>query len=201
MYYPFQTKLLDLKQLNYSIMKAFYTLLILLIPFVGYGQNNNEEIKKLTKMDLFTSKTGSIIKYIDFSLDDIKGNYSNGETRVRKVISGESTGYFFQISKTGKYSTKTASIEYSDLIEIIRAFNLLKESSFSDIMTKGNYLENKFITDDGFEIGYYVKNENAIWYISLEKYGSDNSIFVRDINALENSFVQAKNKIEYLKKN
>jgi hypothetical protein len=182
MYYPFQTKLLDLKQLNYSIMKAFYTLLILLIPFVGYGQNNNEEIKKLTKMDLFTSKTGSIIKYIDFSLDDIKGNYSNGETRVRKVISGESTGYFFQISKTGKYSTKTASIEYSDLIEIIRAFNLLKESSFSDIMTKGNYLENKFITDDGFEIGYYVKNENAIWYISLEKYGSDNSIFVRDIN-------------------
>ena len=41
MYYPFQTKLLDLKKLNYSIMKAFYTLLILLIPFVGYGQETN----------------------------------------------------------------------------------------------------------------------------------------------------------------
>ena len=38
MHYSFQTKLLDLKQLNYSIMKAFYTLLIILIPFVGFGQ-------------------------------------------------------------------------------------------------------------------------------------------------------------------
>ena len=38
MYYPFQAKLLDLNQLNYSIMKAIYTLLILLIPFVGLCQ-------------------------------------------------------------------------------------------------------------------------------------------------------------------
>ena len=38
MYYPFQTKLLDLKQLNYSIMKAIFTLLILLIPYVGLCQ-------------------------------------------------------------------------------------------------------------------------------------------------------------------
>ena len=38
MYYSFQTKLLDLKQINYSIMKFINTLLILLIPFVGFGQ-------------------------------------------------------------------------------------------------------------------------------------------------------------------
>ena len=31
-------------QLNYSIMKALYTLLILLIPFVGFGQLNSPEL-------------------------------------------------------------------------------------------------------------------------------------------------------------
>jgi hypothetical protein len=174
-------------------------LILFCLPMIGFGQNKDEENKKLTKMDLFTSKTGSIIKYIDYSLTDIKGNYSNGEARVRKIISGESIGYFFQISKTGKYSTKTASIEYSDLIEVIRAINTLKENSSSDIMSEGDYLENKFVTDDGFQIGYYVKNEKAIWYITLEKYGSDNNIFIRDLNEVESSFIEAKNKIDILK--
>ena len=38
MYYSIQTKLLDLKQLFNSIMKALYTLLILLIPFLSFSQ-------------------------------------------------------------------------------------------------------------------------------------------------------------------
>ena len=63
-------------------------LILFCLPMIGFGQNKDEENKKLTKMDLFTSKTGSIIKYIDYSLNDIKGNYSNGEARVRKIISG-----------------------------------------------------------------------------------------------------------------
>ena len=66
-------------------------------------------------------------------------------------------------------------------------------------MSEGDYLENKFVTDDGFQIGYYIKNEKAIWYITLEKYGSDNNIFIRDLNEVESSFIEAKNKIDILK--
>ena len=174
-------------------------LILIALPMIGLGQNKNEENKQLSKMDLFTSKTGSIIKYIDYSVTDIKGSYSTGEAKVRQIIVDESIGYFFQISKTGKYSTKTASIEYSDLLEVIRAINTLKEDSSSDIISVGDYLENKFVTDDGFQIGYYISNQKAVWYITLEKYGSDNNIFIKEIKDVEISLIEAKNKIDSLK--
>ena len=182
---------------NFKMKKLL--LILLCLPMIGFGQNKNEENKQLSKMDLFTSKTGSIIKYIDYSVTDIKGSYSTGEAKVRQIIVGESIGYFFQISKTGKYSTKTASIEYSDLLEVIRAINTLKEDSSSDIISVGDYLENKFVTDDGFQIGYYISNQKAVWYITLEKYGSDNNIFIKEIKDVEISLIEAKNKIDSLK--
>jgi hypothetical protein len=174
-------------------------LILLCVPLIGLGQNKNEENKQLSKMELFTSKTGSIIKYIDYSVTDIKGIYSTGEAKVRKVIVGESIGYFFQISKKGKYSTVTASIEYSDLLELIKAINRLKEDYILDAISQGDYLENKFVTDDGFQIGYYIRNEKTGWYITLEKYSSDNNIFIGEITDVESSFIEAKNKIDTLR--
>ena len=63
MYYPFLTKLLDLKQLNLLIMKAIYTLIILLIPFVGFGQQT------------FIPDDNFEQALIDLGLDDIIDDY------------------------------------------------------------------------------------------------------------------------------
>ncbi len=108
----------------------------------------NEE----TKIDAFASKTGIIIKFIDYSLPNIKltmGTFV--ETKVRILISGSDTLYFYQIEKATQYSTKTASIEYSDLLEVTKALALLKEASITDLALNPDYLENKFVTEDGLK--------------------------------------------------
>jgi len=62
-------------------------------------------------------------------------------------------------------------------------------------------LENKFITTDGFQIGYYVSKGKSTWYIRLEKYGSDNTLFFNSVLGIEQSMENAKTKIDELKNN
>lgn len=107
---------------------------------------------------------------------------------------------FIKLKKPDKYGNSTASIEYSDLLEVIKAFNSLKSEVENDVNTNPDYLENKFITEDGFQLGYYVTKGKATWSIKLEKYGSDKTLFIKDLEEIESNFIEAKNKIEELKK-
>lgn len=169
-------------------------------------QNQTEVINadtvtnKKTKMELFTSKTGSILKLTDFNLSNLNTTYSSVETRVRKFETNTDLAYFYQIEKKDDYNDKVASIEYSDLLEVIKGLKILKAQVNNDITANPDYLENKFITVDGFQIGYYVNKGKATWYIKLEKYGSNNTVFINDVNIVETAFNEAKNKIEELKK-
>jgi uncharacterized protein with ParB-like and HNH nuclease domain len=104
--------------------------------------------------------------------------------------------------KSGQYSTNTASIEYSDLLEVIKALKTLQSEEPKDVASNPDYLENKFITVDGFEVGYYVDKGKSTWYLKLEKYGNDNNtLFIKDGSSnIETAFNDAKTKIEELKK-
>lgn len=82
----------------------------------------------------------------------------------------------------------------------MKALSILKESVNSDVSSNPDYLENKFITVDGFQVGYYVSKGKAKWYAVLEKYGSDNTIYFDDVNMFENICIEAKTKIEDLRK-
>ncbi len=163
-----------------------------------FAQDAKDAKEESTKMDAFASKTGTIIKYIDYSLPDLKLTYGVAETKIRKFISGPDIEYFYQISKEGKYDTKTASIAYEDLIEVIKAIETLKKESVSDKVLNPDYLENKFVTDDGFKLGYYVSKGKLAWYLVLERYGSGNTIFIQNVSAIESAFNSAKQKIEEL---
>lgn len=166
-----------------------------------FSQEPNKEIEKTkTKMDAFISKTGTIIKFTDTKLSVIKGTYGGAESRVRKINSNTQTIYFYQIDKSGKYGNTVASIEYNDLVEVIKAIKLLKNDVEKDISENPDYLENKFTTIDGFQVGYYINKGKATWYIKLEKFGSDNTLFIESGDYLETIFVEGKNKIDELKK-
>lgn len=166
-----------------------------------YAQEVKKDTKAVeTKMDAFASKTGTITKFTDVKLPNLKTTYEVAETRVRKINSGMLTSYFFQIEKTGKYSNSTASIEYSDLLEVIKAMKTLILDVEKDVLSKPDYLENKFITVDGFQIGYYVSKEKTTWYMKLEKYGSDSNVYINDVATIESAFNDAKTKIEEQKK-
>lgn len=161
-------------------------------------KKDNEPLR--TKMDAFISSTGRITKFVDTKLPVLKTAYDRVETRIRKIGSGTTPSYFYQIIKKGQYSTTTASIEYFDLLEVLKALKVLKQEVDKDIADNPDYLENKFITVDGFQVGYYVTNKKATWYIELERYGSNNSLFFDDGNTIEIVFTEAKNKIDELKK-
>ncbi len=117
-------------------------------------QKEAENVK--TKMELFSSKTGVITKFIDTKLPNLSALYTRAETRIRKVKSGNTETYFYQIEKEGKYGSSTASIEYTDLLEVIKAVKTLQTEVDSDIAGNPDYMENKFTTVDGFQVGYYV---------------------------------------------
>ncbi len=176
-----------------NILAIFY----LLISIVANSQDKKVDVK--TKMDNFTSRAGVITKIIDYKLDRLKSIYGNHVCRVRKIIANPTSVYFLQIINQGKYNSSTASIEYSDLLEIIKAISSLKTELVKDLNSI-NYIENKFTSIDGFEVGYNIEDNKATWFLKLEKYGNENFIFIDDSVQIENILSSAKNKVEELKK-
>ena len=106
---------------------TFAVLLLSYLPQMASAQADKKDEKVFqTKMDVFSSKTGTIIKFIDTKLPDMKSSFTTVETRIRKILSGGDLKYFYQIIKQGQYGSKTASIEYSDLVEVNKAIQTLK---------------------------------------------------------------------------
>lgn len=179
-------------------------LLTLLLSINAFSQTKivTKESDTKTKLEAFTSKYGTINKFIDYSLPPIKKTmYTTVECCIRKVIIGSETMMFFQITKIDSRSgTSVASIAYSDLEEMLKALTKLKSEVEDDVKLNPDYLENKFTSQDGFMIGYYVKKGKITWYINFEDSGSDSTFFGNDILGVEKSFTDAKSKIEALKK-
>ncbi len=181
------------------IKKITILLFSILVANGVHSQEQKEHKEQKSKMIDFVSKTGVIIKFEDYDLPSLKLNYGVAETKIRKIISGNEEQFFFQISKKGKYDTKTASIAYEDILEIQKALSSLQDQSVDDLVTLSDYLENKFISEDGFQIGYLVNKGKVSWYIKLEKYGSGNTAFAKDFESLIEVFKSGKEKIEKLK--
>lgn len=174
-------------------------LMFLLLMVLTINVNAQEVKESKTKMNEFASKTGVIIKYEDYNLPDLKLIYGVAESKIRKLTSGGVEKLFYQISSKGKYGDKTASIAYEDLLETQKALISLKSQATLDKSTTSDYIENKFITDDGFQVGYYVSKNKLSWYMVLEKYGSNNTIFIKNAETVEQAFNQAKQRMDNLK--
>lgn len=182
-------------------MKIITFILTILLGSVSlFAQDVKKDAETIkTKIDVFNSKTGTITKFTDNKLPNLKTSFGGVETRIRKISNGTTSAFFYQIIKEGKFGNSTASIEYSDLLEVLKAIKALKTEIDQDIVLKPDYLENKFVTVDGFQVGYYVSSEKSSWYIKLERYGSDSTLFIENGDVIETSFTEAKNKIDQLK--
>ena len=179
------------------IIGVITVLLMVQIPL--FSQEMNETIK--TKMEVLTSKTRVKIKFTNTSMPPVKAYLTAANTRIRKVEVGKQVHYFYQIEKTGETQTITASIEYSDLVELIKAIASMKNEVGPDVSGNPDYLENKYITSDGLSAGYYILKGKVNWYIRLENHGSGKTLLVNDVETIETAFISAKDKIDELKRN
>lgn len=171
---------------------AFY---LLSIP---YSTAQNDQ-KILSKAEEFASKAGVISKIEDYKLGAMPLSYGAvAEARVRVITVNSDTRKLFQISYEGKYDTKVASFEESELSETIKAFDELKRMAAEDASKGPDYLENRFITDQGVQVGYFIRGKELMWFIKLEKYGSGNTIFPKSANIIEETFRRAKTKLAEL---
>lgn len=158
--------------------------------------------KTLSKFEKYISRAGRIFKFTDHNLGDIHGQYAILSSRIRSLSSSAGKSYFFQIEKPGEFGVLTSSIEESDLAEIIKSLAVLREESHKDANGSYDYLENKFVTDDGFKIGYFIdKNLSPTWFVSLDNYSNDGTVIIDNLDALEKLCVKASGVIAELKRN
>lgn len=174
-----------------KLFRIYFILFYLLVSSV-YSQDE----KVLTKMERFVSNTGKIMKLENFNLPDLKASYEVVKVKVRRATVQDETNYYLLLVKEDKYSDKSAAIAEDDLEELIKAFEELIKQSENEI-SNSDYYENKFTTEDGFQIGY-GGGKNMMWFITLEKYGKSTVIFksYADIKAI---FGMAQKKIQELK--
>ncbi|MCR4773662.1 MAG: hypothetical protein K5854_04830 [Prevotella sp.] len=180
-------------------MKKLILILALIMPTVLFAQNDAE--KKLTKFEQFTSKTGRISKFVDVKMPNIPQSFMGSlETSIRTLMGEQSNSYFYRIeqAETQRSVAHIAMIEYSDLVEINKALTKLVGEVESDCAANPDYLENRFITEDGFQIGYYISKGKANWYLKLERY-SNSTVFIKNAEALLDNFPAAQKRIEELK--
>lgn len=132
---------------------------------VNAQEAKNDSIIRNTKYGALETRKGEFIKYVDKKMKDItySSMYTFGST-VRKFLSKEPPRFFLILG----YVKSRAYIEYSDLVEVNKAFDKLFKEVDADCALKPDYLENKFITDDGFKIGYYIKKGKATWFVDFD---------------------------------
>ena len=165
-----------------------------------FGQNmNSEEEKQATKLDQLLASSNTI-KFYNYDLGVIKQTYgAKLKCEVRKLHTASDITFFLQITKPGEYSNAVANIAEDDLNNLIEGMSILKLELPKDMKTDADYMENKYMTEDGLFLGYYISKGKSTWYMKLEKYGSNKTAFIKNINDLEAIFNQAKGKIEQLK--
>lgn len=180
-------------------MKKLILILAFFMPSILLAQSNTE--KKFTKFEGVSSKTGSIMKFIDVKMPNIPKCFGGSlESCVRIIMDGSSNNYFLRIeeTETSRSNAQIAMIEYSDLVEINKALKKIVADVDADVVANPDYLENKFITVDGFELGYYIFQSKVSWYMKLERF-SESIVLIKDKETLVKTFINAQTKIEGLK--
>jgi hypothetical protein len=167
--------------------------------FTACGQNKNDQQHQVTKIDEFISARGTIIRFQDYKLSGLKTRVGGVKSRIRKFTVKSQHKYFYQIEKRGEYRESVGSIEFEDLVQVIGALDVLKSQFADDVSKQADYLENEFVTIDGFKVGYYIADTESSWYVALGN-GSDETIFISDVDQMTSAFDEARIKIESLRK-
>lgn len=147
--------------------------LILCLPSFG---NNSEQVdstehvsKRIeTKFDKYTSSHGVFSQFVEYKMPNFKldGTYINEVTiRVYTNLQTKEKTCFLRI-RSG-YAYRIESIEYGDLIKIIEAIPKLKDLA-ANTEQQGDYMQTIFISEDGFQIGWYMEKGKTTWAMTVD---------------------------------
>ena len=156
----------------------------------------SQDEKVLTKMDRFVSNTGQIMKLENFNLPDLKGYSEFLKVKIRRATTQGESQFYLLLIKEDEYGDKSAAIAEEDLDDLIKAMDELISLSENETTTS-DYYENKFTTEDGFQIGY-GGSKKPLWFVTLTSYGKSTILFDKFAD-LKATFLIAQKKISELK--
>lgn len=186
-------------------MKKLLLSLLVLLPVFATAQEEQGTPKELTKYERFISRTGRILKFYDINLSSLyMSDMVTLSSSIRVILDDDENKYYYRLEKeeTSSAIARIAMIEYSDLVEINQALKKIKSEYEDDVKSNPDYLENKFVSEDGFQIGYYISKGTAKWYLKLEKYLKsvytfrDTSDVIKLFSAVQKAIEEVKNKGE-----
>lgn len=165
-----------------------FVVFILLVSEIGFGQNMSNYNKYIAGAETF-------LKFTDYNLENL--NYSTS-AELRRVESKADIVYYLRINVINNSLSYTASFNEVEIHNIINAIQQFKQEIFSDKekVKTAQYIENKYITSDGYRIGYFVKKDGkSKWFIDVSNYSDYGTEFFNEVLPIETAFKQAVKKI------
>jgi len=179
-------------------MKNLFIIAALLFASTAYSQGFSNEKN---------------VKVEDYELSPIPSPVGllKANARIRKTISSKDTSLLYQIRIYHMSNTSISDININDVLyssltkqdieEAREALTVLLEQSKVDVESKANYIENEYLFENGFSIGYFIsKKGNTTWYFTQDNGIREVTFWVKNINEIVKSFSEAKVIIEQLEK-
>ena len=155
-----------------------------------------------TKYEQLTHQTGVQCKITDYEIAKVYAQLFNDmETSVRVVEVEGSVRYFYHIyrKEIKEQQVMEAFVAYDDFVEIESVLESMIEEEHKDRSARKEYCETFYRTEDGFQLGYSIKNRQTNWFIVLDRY-DEKKIYFDSGTKLKDHFKKALAKFEEVKK-
>ncbi|NER14542.1 hypothetical protein GWK08_13895 [Leptobacterium flavescens] len=156
-------------------MKKLILLCYLLTINIILGQNESKQ-NDLSKAELFSSKSGTLIKKVSIDIGKVEG-IELKIIQFTDMISGESLSALrFEKRTINKYSsgTKVASLDIDELDGLIKSIIIIRDNVFGSVPK--NYTEINFKSRSGFQAGCFFSRNEWGTFLQIKKH--DNKSFV-----------------------
>lgn len=157
-----------------------------------------DEQSYLTKLETLISAKGKLVRTVSHDLEATHSETNVLSTQVMVVDTGDSVDYFLLLAKEREDDEVVAAIAEADIKALSQAITSLKEASLVDVYLSADHVQNIFVTDDNFTIGYFVLDSTLTWFIALDEY-SDELEYFDDVSVIENLLTSAQEKIKEIK--
>ncbi|MBO0933645.1 hypothetical protein [Fibrella aquatilis] len=188
-------------------MKLF-TFTLLLFTFclnAAFCQQAENPDNEKSSLERFLSRNGEMILLTDYKLPNMNLGLSGvAEAKIRRASIATETKFYYALSKERQFSSMNWFIEYSDLLEIIKAVAVLKSGFADAVKGEAFYKENRFATKDGVRVGYFIEDGKAKWFITADRnintpiFKLAGTVLFNEVALLEKTLFEGRHKIEEL---
>lgn len=183
--------------------KLFFLVMMLLASNLLLAQITHVKVEdRLTKYEQLTLQSGVQYKITDYDIVTQNSQpFHDVETSVRMVEMEDVVSYFYRINRKEmkEQPAVEAFMTYDDFVTIDKILESMIAEEHKDRSARKDYCETFYRTDDGFIIGYSIKNRQTNWYFVLDYYNKD-KLFFDSGTKLKEHFKKALAKFEEVKK-